>query len=154
MAEEFLDKKVRGLIEPMVSSLLAENPKEPVLFMIEWLQNFSGLKSNGPNMERTELETLRKEMSKYKKRYAAEDEEMEIKSNASEVNHTNSRKTPIKKTKKRLIKLLIIEWTKLLREVKDLQSVLRSMVISIRKKILILPLLKRLLSKESVLYLR
>ena len=85
MAEEFLEKKVRGLIEPMVSSLLAENPNEPVLFMIEWLQNFSGLKSNGPNMERTELENLRKEMARYKKKYAVEDEEMEIKSNVSEV---------------------------------------------------------------------
>jgi hypothetical protein len=53
--------------------------------MIEWLQNFSGLKSNGPNMERSELETLRKEMARYKKKYAVEDEEMEIKSNVSEV---------------------------------------------------------------------
>jgi hypothetical protein len=29
-AEEFLQKKVRGIIEPMVSSLLMEKPKEPV----------------------------------------------------------------------------------------------------------------------------
>lgn len=29
-AEEYLEKKVRGLIEPMVSSLLMERPKEPV----------------------------------------------------------------------------------------------------------------------------
>jgi cAMP-dependent protein kinase regulator len=52
--------------------------------MIEWLQNFSGLKSQGPNMERTELENLRKEMAKYKKKYAVEDEEMEIKSQSSD----------------------------------------------------------------------
>ena len=55
-----------------------------MLFMIEWLQNFSGLKSIGPNMERIELENLRKEMSKYKKKYAKEDEEMIVHS-ASEV---------------------------------------------------------------------
>jgi hypothetical protein len=29
-AEEYLEKKVRGLVEPMVSSLLMERPKEPV----------------------------------------------------------------------------------------------------------------------------
>lgn len=28
--EEYLEKKVRGIIEPMVSSLLMERPKEPV----------------------------------------------------------------------------------------------------------------------------
>ena len=57
-----------------------------MLFMIEWLQNFSGLKSSGPNMERIELENLRKEMNKYKKKYAKEDEEMAVKS-GSEVNY-------------------------------------------------------------------
>jgi hypothetical protein len=30
-AEEYLEKKVRGLIEPMVSSLLMDRPKEPVI---------------------------------------------------------------------------------------------------------------------------
>lgn len=84
-AEEYLEKKVRGIIEPMVSALLMERPKEPMLFMIEWLQNFSGLKSIGPNMERIELENLRKEMAKYKKKYAKEDEEMAVHSE-SEVN--------------------------------------------------------------------
>jgi hypothetical protein len=29
-AEEYLEKKVRGIIEPMVSALLMERPKEPV----------------------------------------------------------------------------------------------------------------------------
>jgi len=29
-AEEFLQQKVRGIIEPMVSALLMEKPKEPV----------------------------------------------------------------------------------------------------------------------------
>jgi hypothetical protein len=51
--------------------------------MIEWLQNFSGLKSGGINMERIELESLRKEMTKYKKKYEKEDEEMVINSGES-----------------------------------------------------------------------
>jgi hypothetical protein len=46
--------------------------------MIEWLQNFSGLKSMGPNMERIELENLRKEMAKYKKKYPDHEEEVGI----------------------------------------------------------------------------
>jgi hypothetical protein len=28
--EDFLEKKVRGLVEPMISALLSEKPKEPV----------------------------------------------------------------------------------------------------------------------------
>ena len=46
--------------------------------MIEWLQNFSGLKTSGINMERMELESLRKEMAKYKKKYEKEDDEMRV----------------------------------------------------------------------------
>jgi cAMP-dependent protein kinase regulator len=46
--------------------------------MIEWLQNYSGMKTSGPNMERVELENLRKEMNRYKKKYAKEDEEMAV----------------------------------------------------------------------------
>ena len=30
-AEEYLEKKVRGIIEPMVSALLMDKPTEPVL---------------------------------------------------------------------------------------------------------------------------
>lgn len=53
--------------------------------MIEWLQNFSGIKSGGINMERIELESLRKEMAKYKKKYEKEDDEMTVKSAESSV---------------------------------------------------------------------
>lgn len=51
--------------------------------MIEWLQNFSGLKNHGINMERIELESLRKEMAKYKKKYEKEDDEMKVQSDES-----------------------------------------------------------------------
>jgi cAMP-dependent protein kinase regulator len=51
--------------------------------MIEWLQNFAGLKGSGPNMEKIELENLRKEMAKYKKKYANEEAE-EVIHSASE----------------------------------------------------------------------
>jgi len=51
--------------------------------MIEWLQNFSGIKNSGMNMEKIELESLRKEMAKYKKKYEKEDEEMKVDSDES-----------------------------------------------------------------------
>ena len=35
--------------------------------MIQWLQNFSGIKSSGENIEKIELENLRKEVKRYKK---------------------------------------------------------------------------------------
>ncbi len=58
-----------------------------MLFMIEWLQNFTGLKSSGPNMERIELKNLRNEMAKYKKMYAKEDEEMNVASGSEVFTH-------------------------------------------------------------------
>ena len=33
-SEEYLEKKVRGIIEPLVSSLLMETPREPVFCKI------------------------------------------------------------------------------------------------------------------------
>ena len=57
-----------------------------MLFMIEWLQNFAGLKSAGPNMERLELKNLRQEMARYKKKFAKEDEEMQVASGSDVTN--------------------------------------------------------------------
>ena len=51
--------------------------------MIEWLQNFSGIKNTDVNMEKIELESLRKEMARYKKKYEKEDQEMKVESDDS-----------------------------------------------------------------------
>ena len=48
--------------------------------MIRWLQNYSGIQTTGENIEQTELENLRKEVKKYKKKYEQEDKEMEVSS--------------------------------------------------------------------------
>jgi hypothetical protein len=64
----------------MVSAVLLEKPKDPILFMIRWLQNYSGIQNIGENIEQTELENLRKEVKKYKKKYEQEDKEMEVSS--------------------------------------------------------------------------
>ena len=52
--------------------------------MIQWLQNYSGIKSSGENIEKTELENLRKEIKRYKKKYEKEDKEMEVSSESEE----------------------------------------------------------------------
>jgi hypothetical protein len=52
----------------MVSAVLLEKPNDPILFMIQWLQNYAGIKSTGENIEQAELENLRKEVKHYKKK--------------------------------------------------------------------------------------
>ena len=52
--------------------------------MIRWLQNYSGIQSIGENIEQTELENLRKEVKKYKKKYEQEDKEMEVSSESDD----------------------------------------------------------------------
>lgn len=74
--EDYLDKKVRGIIEPMLTQAAIEQPKEPVLFMIEWLQNLQGKSSNAKNMEKEDLKNLRKEIANLKKTFKHEDNEL------------------------------------------------------------------------------
>lgn len=74
--EDYLDKKVRGIIEPMLTQAAIDQPKEPVLFMIEWLQNLQGKTSNRKNMEKEELNNLRKEIANLKKKLKKEDQEL------------------------------------------------------------------------------
>ena len=51
--------------------------------MIQWLQNYSGIKSSGENIEQTELENLRREVKRYKKN-EQEDKEMEVSSESED----------------------------------------------------------------------
>ena len=52
--------------------------------MMQWLQNYTGLKSYGENVETSELENLKKQLKYYKKKYEKEDKEMEIPSDKEE----------------------------------------------------------------------
>ena len=52
--------------------------------MIQWLQNYAGIKSTGENIEQSELENLRKEVKHYRKKYEKEDKEMEVSSESEE----------------------------------------------------------------------
>ena len=52
--------------------------------MIQWLQNYSGTGVHGVNIEKTELQNLRKEIKQYKKKYEKEDKEIIIPSDSEE----------------------------------------------------------------------
>ena len=82
-AEEYLEKKVRGIIEPMVSQIIVDQPKEPMLYMIEWLQNLQGKNLHQHlNMEKIELKNLRKEVKNFKQKFLKDDEEMKVDSDS------------------------------------------------------------------------
>ena len=46
--------------------------------MIQWLQNYSGNGIPGENLEKSELENLRKELKHYKEKYEKELKDIEI----------------------------------------------------------------------------
>ena len=52
--------------------------------MIQWLQNYSGTGVHGENLEKSELENLRKELKHYKKKYEKELKDIEILSDEEE----------------------------------------------------------------------
>ena len=52
--------------------------------MIQWLQNYTGTGIHGVNVEKNELQNLRKEIKHYKKKYEKEDKEILILSDNEE----------------------------------------------------------------------
>ena len=83
--DDYLEKKVRRIIEPMLIQAAIDQPKEPFIYMIEWLQDLQGKKSFTKNMELEELINLRKEVANYKNLYKNEDLEL-IASSPQDVN--------------------------------------------------------------------
>lgn len=81
----FLEEKVRGVLEPMINGVFKEAPEDPVKYMIQWLNRYIGI--NESNMEKDELNNLRKEFAKYQKKYEKEDKEMELHSDEEEDDH-------------------------------------------------------------------
>ena len=52
--------------------------------MIQWLQNYSGTGIHGENLEKSELENLRKDLKHYKKKYEKELKDIQIESDKEE----------------------------------------------------------------------
>ena len=62
MSEEYMNKKVRPILEQIIDSLLDNMPEDPILFTYKWLVNY---KNSQTLKDRLELETLRNEIKQY-----------------------------------------------------------------------------------------
>ncbi len=59
--EEYLNKKIRPIIEALAEAVVQDEPEDPHAFMIQWLQVYSGQRNVGDvNSEKKELQNLRK----------------------------------------------------------------------------------------------
>lgn len=62
--EEYLEKNARSILEPLVNSVLRDQPQDVFLYMLQYLQKLQGKNIIHNNMEKEELNNLRKEMKK------------------------------------------------------------------------------------------
>ena len=67
--QEYLETKVKPIIENLIFQLICERPDNPVEFMVNWLQKTGGFNPNGlTEIEVEELNLLRDEMKKYREK--------------------------------------------------------------------------------------
>ena len=65
--QEYLETKIKPIMENLMFQLVCEKPEDPVEFMINWIQKTGGYNSNGLTIkEKEELENLRKEIIQYR----------------------------------------------------------------------------------------
>ena len=63
MSEEYMNTKVRPILEQIVDSLLDNMPEDPILYTYTWLVNY---KNSQTLKDRLELESLRTKIENYK----------------------------------------------------------------------------------------
>lgn len=82
--EDYLNKNVRPILEALAEAVVCDLPNDVIGFMHDWLLTFSGQKQNHQiNMEKQELDELRKEYKKYLKKYQSTgDKEMLVESHS------------------------------------------------------------------------
>ena len=100
--QEYLEKKVKPIMENLMFQLVCEKPDDPVEFMINWIQKTGGYNSNGLTLkERDELENLRKEIIQYRNKHEQNNNEEDNNGNSSdeEEDETFDPKLEIKKQK-------------------------------------------------------
>ena len=100
--QEYLEKKVKPIMENLMFQLVCEKPDDPVEFMINWIQKTGGYNSNGLTLkERDELENLRKEIIQYRNKHEQNNNEEDNNDNSSEEeeDETFDPKLEIKKVK-------------------------------------------------------
>ena len=98
--EDAIYGQIRSILKPMINTALSEMPKDPVnnsqfnfinilsyflgRFHDSMVTNQSGTGTHGENLEKNELEILRKELKHYRKKYEKELKDIEIMSEDEE----------------------------------------------------------------------
>ena len=62
--EDYLESKVKSIVEPMLLQLATAQPDDPVDFMIKWIKKNYGDRPSQNRNKRFELEFLRSEVDK------------------------------------------------------------------------------------------
>jgi cAMP-dependent protein kinase regulator len=100
--QEYLETKIKPIMENLIFQLVSERPDNPSLFMIDWLQKTGGYNANNlTHDEKKELEVLRMDISKYREMEGANLNEEAVHSEESEeeeekVENLEARKKQIK----------------------------------------------------------
>ena len=67
--QEYLETKIKPIMENLIFQLVLERPEEPAVYMIDWLQKTAGYNLNGLKPEeKEELARLRKEIIPYRQK--------------------------------------------------------------------------------------
>ena len=93
MSEEYINTKVRPILELLLDSLLDSTPEDPISFMYTWLLNYNNQKSK----ERIELESLREQIKIYKNEEVSPSDKIDnrysfMNTNMKIINNVNDKK--------------------------------------------------------------
>lgn len=78
-SDDYLNKKLRPIFNAMTESIIRETPKDPVMYMLNWLQNYNGRSSTfDVSAEKFELMQLKKEMKRYEKKFGGQTKDEDI----------------------------------------------------------------------------
>ena len=100
--KEYLETKVKPILDELVFQLLCERPENPASYMIDWLKKTGGYTSNGLTLkEKEELEKLRKDIISYRKKNPPPEENLENNSQSSESDNEDEFYDPQKEPKKK-----------------------------------------------------
>ena len=100
--KEYLETKVKPILDELVFQLLCERPENPASYMIEWLKKTGGYTSNGLTLkEKEELEKLRKDIISYRKKNPPPEQNLENNSQSSESSNEDEFYDPQKEPKKK-----------------------------------------------------
>ena len=65
--QEYLEKKIKPIMEDLLSQLAIERPEDPVRFIVNWIDRTGGYSEKGlTEEEKKEMEKLKEELNQLK----------------------------------------------------------------------------------------